>query len=255
MGSKRNKELLPFLDNLMKTPPRTLEDLVNVTKYQRYALSSLASTYALGVEALANSCSNNTGHPYIILPNGAQIPRPLTFEESIRAIVENYNTIEKPDGTKRSKDDREALMCYRVDTCSAIAYEHFSANFKLVQMSMDLINITPGFVKPSIKLDYDSVQGTELSLSGAKYSEKLNPLQAYRHEAWNALVADGVLLKSYLTLVFRLNKSADFGFYTYQGASGNEMRSIVNICKHQKNGVRGDMDLNGQARFIRVLER
>lgn len=255
MGSKRNKELQPFLDNLLKNPPKMLEDLVNVTKYQRYALSSWAGTYAVGVEALAASCANNTNHPYVTLSSGTQIPRPLTFEESIRAIVENYNTLERPDGTARTAEEKEAFMCYRVDTCSAIAYKYLSVKFKLVPMSMDLVHVTPGFLESSIKLDYDSLLGIELSMSGAKYSEHLGLIQAYKHPAWNALVTDKALLKNYLTLVFRLNRSTDFGFYTDQGASGNELRSLVNICRHNKDGVRGDMDLHGQARFIKVLEK
>ena len=255
MGSKSNKDVLPFLDNLLKIPPKMLDDLVDVTEYQRYAMSPWAGTYALGVEALARSCANNTNHPYVTLPNGTQVPRPLTFEESVRAMVENYNTLENPDGTARTREEREAFICYRIDTCSAIAYEYFSVKFKLVPTCLELVHITPGFLNSSMKLDYDSLQGIELSMSNDKYSEPLGPVQAYKHEAWNAMVTDKVLLRSYLAMVFRINKSTDFGFYTYQGNFGNDLRSLVNICNHDQCGVRGDLDLHGQSRFIRVLEK
>lgn len=232
-----------------------LQDLVDLTPYKRYGLTSWSSNYATGLELLSITCSNNANHPYVTLPSGKQIPRPLTFEESVKAVVENYNTLEKPDGTLRSKEEREALMCYRLDTCTAIAYKYFSANFKIVPLSLDLVHIAPGFYKPALDVDYHSLPGIELNMSSAKYSEHLGPAQAYKHEGWNTLVTDRKLLKTYLLLINRLYRAADFGFYLYPGDYGNEMRDLVLVSMNNEDGIRGDMDLNGLARFVKVLEK
>ncbi len=77
----------------------------------RYVLMPYANTYARGVETLQKELeARPAAHPTFTLPDGSEIYRPLTFKETIKARVENYENWFNYDGSRRTLEERLSLI-------------------------------------------------------------------------------------------------------------------------------------------------
>jgi len=220
-----------------------------------YGLMDMANTYALGIHALREACVNdsNCAHPKFVKKDGSSIYRPLTFEENIRARLDDYNTLQNPDGSARSDKERLNLFNTWLDSCTGIAYKKESTLFKIITESEDLINIPKGFNDSYIAADYSKLQGVELDSSHEIYNQLLTRKQVMEHPAWNAAVGDKHLIKDYAGLIFKLRNGDNMGFWNRQNTPEDELRTLyVNYIG--SNSIAGGYDdLYNDGRFVRVI--
>jgi len=214
-----------------------------------YDLMDMANTYALGVHALRKAC--DCAHPTYV-KDGSSIYRPLTFEENIRARLDDYNTLQNPDGSARSDEERLRLFNVWLDSCTGIAYKKGTTLFKIITESEDLINIPKGFNDSYIAADYSKLQGVELDSSHEIYNQLLTRKQVMEHPAWNAAVGDKHLIKDYAGLIFRLRNGDNMGFWVRQNTSEDELRALYVYNIGSISVAYGYNFLDGSGRFGRV---
>ena len=226
-----------------------------VASGSEYGLMGRTNTYASGVYALREACVNapDCGHPKFVKKDGSNIYRPLTFEENIRARLDNYNTLQNPDGSARSDEERLRLFNVWLDSCTGIAYKKGTTLFKIITESEDLINIPKGFNDSYIAADYSKLQGVELDSSHEIYNQLLTRKQVMEHPAWNAAVGDKHLIKDYAGLIFKLRNGDNMGFWNRQNTPEDELRTLyVNYIG--SNSIAGGYDdLYNDGRFVRVI--
>ena len=218
-----------------------------------YALMDRTKTYALGVYALREACVNDSdcGHPKFVKKGDSSIYRPLTFEENIRARLDDYNTLQNPDGSTKSDAERLRLFNTWLDSCTGIAYKKRTTLFKIITESEDLINIPKGFNDYYIAVDYSKLQGVELDSSHGTYNKSLGKQQVLNHPGWNATVADSSLLKNYAGLIFKLRNGKNLGFWIRQNTSEDELRALFSNIGNS-SGAGGYDGLGNVGRFVRV---
>ena len=212
-----------------------------------YVLMDRTSTYALGVHALRKAYGN--AHPTFVKKDGSAVYRPLTFEENIRARLDDYNTLNNPDGSARSDEDRLGLFGIWLNSCTGIAYKAGSTLFKIITQSEDLVYIDKGFNSHYIGIDYSELHGVELDSSQGTYNQWLSQPQVMDHSAWNEAVADKPLLNEYVNLVFRLRNGSNMGFWVWQNTLLDQLREL---CVDNTSDAGGDGNLNCGCRFVRV---
>ena len=219
-----------------------------------YDLMDMANTYALGVHALREGCENDPGcgHPKFVKKDGSSIYRPLTFDENIRARLDDYNTLQNPDGSARSDAERLRLFNTYLDGCTGIAYKKESTLFKIITESDDLVRISENFNKSYYPVNYSRLQGVELDSSQGIYNHLLGKRQVLNHPGWNAAVTDNSLLKDYAGLIFRLRNGNNLGFQVRQNTSKDELRALCVKHYQQLSVADGGGNLDNGGRFVRV---
>ena len=230
------RELLEhFILKTGENVPVPQPELVMAEKIDReYIFMPQTSTYALGVDALRKSYENGecSLQPTYIQPDGSRIVRPLTFRKNLQARVETYNTLNNPDGSAKTDDERLKLFNKLLDSCTGIAYKAGTTKFKIVHQSMDLIEIPSEFNSEFIQIDYNSIDGIELDSNDAQYGALLTPSQAKSHPAWLAAVEeDTALLSEYADIVFSLLKEKykrkdGMGFWVRSNTETDELRAL-----------------------------
>ncbi len=228
----------------------------------RYVLMPYANTYARGVETLQKELqARPTPHPTFTLQDGNQIYRPLTFKETIRAGVENYETTHNDDGSKRSLEKRLSLITKSWnDTCTGIVYKAGTTKFKILPHSSDLITIAPDFNEGFIPCDFDSLPGVLFDSSKGKYNTWLSKANVLKHPAWNAAVEeDALLLAAYAEIIFaqlerKYNRTEGMAFWARQNTDTDELRMLfVNDLSNDSYASGSGLDNGGS--FLRVAHR
>ncbi|MBU2589155.1 MAG: hypothetical protein KKB39_00150 [Nanoarchaeota archaeon] len=256
-----NKEakgnLTSLISKLEARIPKQISDL-------RYIVMPRASNYAKGVKALKNDCliDSSNAQPtfsYHVDPKNSSLwaitPRPLTFEENIKARVDDYETLFDENGNERDLNLRTRLFNTYLDSCTGIAYKAKTTKFKIVTECSELINIASNFNEHYLPIDYGSINGIELDSSQGIYNQLLTPKQILEHPAWNEFIKDKSLLKTYIDLFFKLKpRDVIMGFGVRRNTAKDELRALfVNIVNNSSAG--GDNSLISSAYFLRVTQK
>ena len=226
---------------------------------KNYLLMPEARTYVLGVEALREySAKGYSMQSLYTRTDGSWIVRPLTFKENLLARVETYNTIKNADGSVKTDDERLKLFNKWLDSCTGIAYKAGTTKFKIVQQSLDLIEIPSEFNQQFMQIDYDSIDCIEFDSSDAKYITSLSLSKIKSHPAWLAAVeGDVTLLSEYSDIVFSLlkekyNGTNGMGFYVRSNTGTDELRALWVDYLYGYSGASGDYSLNNGGSFLLV---
>ncbi len=216
-----------------------------------------AGTYPKALAALqkmhkAGKCASQ---PTFVLKDGSVLARPLTFSETVRARVTDYNTLTDANGKKRSDSDRLALFREYLDTSTGIAYKAGSTLFKILPPADDLMGLDAKFEGSSIAVDYSKLKGgIELDSSNDLCDQSLTKQQVLNHEAWNTLVNDKALLKEYADLAYLLMRNPEqaMAFWTNRNRDENHLRALALGSLDHLSYACGRDDLSYIARFVRV---
>jgi hypothetical protein len=236
-------------------PPQELQSMS--LRDVRYDLMPKTSTYAHGVHSLREACDTDSGtaHPMFVRDDGNKIYRPLTFKETLQALVDDYNTTQHQDGTERTAEERLKLFTTTwKNSCTAVAYKGGTSKFKIVPVSKGLIEIAKNFNELSLPVDYDTIVAPELDLSAAKYRTLLTKDEVVDHSAWRAAVENDVpLLREYRDIVFtaRGDPSTLMGFWVTPGPSSDYLRALLVINLVNDSDAIGSSYLYYTASFLR----
>jgi len=213
--------------------------------------------YAKTVHKLQKALSDNPNntHPKFTKNDNSKIYRQLTFKENIEARVNDYETLNGPDGN-RSDEERTKLFKVYFDSCTGFAYKAGTTKFKINPICQDLIIIDKGFNEEFKTIKYDSFKGTEFDSANDKYKYNglLTKSQFLEHEAYRFLYDnDKKLMENYWNIVSTLTKKDKLmSLWVRQNTAEDELRALY------VDGIDGDSDagggnfLNLNARFLLV---
>src|SRR3989344_112752 len=212
-----------------------------------YILMPQTSTWVKGKDALQQESlrTNNQNQPQYGLPDGSKIYRPLTFEENIRARVEDYHS--------HKRDDPERLRLFNtwLDSCTGIAYKKGTRSCKLITQSPELINLPSGFNKPFVAVDYDSVQGQEFDLTQIATGRNLAKSEILNHALWNYVVPDKKLLEEHLDIVFRERKiQQGMSFNVVNAPAEDQLRALYVGVLVNRSDANGNFNLSSDGSFL-----
>ncbi|MDP2908648.1 MAG: hypothetical protein Q8N77_02470, partial [Nanoarchaeota archaeon] len=168
------KDLENSVERLLKEPVKVQRkyDLIEVIR---------ANTFAEGIAKLKK--------------NGQ---KPFIFAENVEARIADYE----------ANGEKAELFKTWLDSVTGIVYKADSTKFKLILRSDKLENITQGFNKSFIPIDYDAEQGVEFDSAKGKYNQQLIREEAKNHEFWLAAMGgDEELLEEYVYLWFGKTKA------------------------------------------------
>jgi hypothetical protein len=213
-------------------------------------------TYALGVQALRDSYSRGecSAQPLFTKDDGSTIVRPLTFQETLKARVEDYENTHSSDGTERSKDDRLRLFQYWIDSATGVAYKARTTQFKVIPLCRPLVEIDAGVNDNFMNVEYGALAGTELDSGAGKYGAWLTKDEVVDHPAWRAAVEDDVdLLRTYRDIVFS-ERSSDIAmaFFVGQNTDSDELRALCVNSLYSDSYAIGNDSLSYYGSFLRV---
>jgi len=224
-------------------------------KRPRFTQLDTTPTYAEGIQQLQTEAGITDNLDYLhnfTKQDGSQIYRPLTFMENLRARVEDYNTLQNPDGTTRTKEERLRLFNRFLSSCTGITYKKESARFKINPLEQRLIEIPEGFKEPFLRANYEAAAGEELDSGDGTYNALLTKPQALEHPAWILSVGDTKdgrkLLEEHAEIVYtelsqRQNKPIGdikaMGFWLRSGITQDQLRELFVYY------LDGDSDANG----------
>ena len=178
----------------------------------------------------------------------------LTFAETIRARVEDYERLTDDDGNERSEADRLRLFNKYFDTVTGVAYKADTTKFKLIDRADDLVHIDKDFNKEFLPCDYDALSGVELDTSKGKYGQLLTKDEVLAHPFWNAVVPDYPTLETYTNIVFTQKPGKRMISWPRTNVTSNELRALV-VSMNNSSDANGSNDLNDYARLLRVTHR
>ena len=185
------------------TPPPAPKSISTGADYE---LLPVQTTYAIAVHVLRGACNvNSSAHPLFTRGNRSRIYRPLTFKETIKAKVEDYNTTHDKDGNERTLDERLRFFNKYIDSCTGMAYKTKSTEFQIILECEPLIEIARDFNEAFLPDSYASVKnGIKLNSSGKgkKYNQSLTKQEIENHQGWRTAVDDVALLRNYRDIVF-----------------------------------------------------
>ena len=217
----------------------------------KYHITQQQSTYGLGLVQLIKECvaDAKTAQPTFTLDDGSKIYRPLTFKETIEARINDYES---------TTDEEERLKLFNSwnDTCTGIAYKANSTRFKIIPQSEKLILLPQNYNEPTLPIEYDKLQGTELDSTKAEYNKLLTIDEVLNHPAWNAAVDDKTLLKTYRDIIFKEKQGQTelMIFWTDTNTDSDYLRALVLYGLGDYSGAYG-YGLSSVARFVRVSQR
>jgi len=196
--------------------------------------------------------SNNT-HPFIKDKN-TKIYRPLTFKENIEAKINNYETLNTPNNTPRSDEEREKLFKVYLDSCTGIAYQKGTTKFKINPVCEELITIDKKFKDEFKTIDFASFAGFALDSKDDIYNKLLTKNQFLNHRAYNALFNnDASLMNNYWSIVNKLTKKDNLmAFWVRQNTSKDELRALCVDSLGGNSVAVGNVSLDDFARFLLV---
>ncbi len=224
-----------------RVDPSSYFERTNIQK--NYVLMDIFPTYALSLDALrqAYQQEKNDCHSRFALQNG--IYRPLTFKENIEARVNDFETLENPDGTQRTEDERLRLFQTWLNSCCGIIYQAKTTKLKLRFICPELINIDPNFNQKFLQVSYDEYQA-DATLDSDE--------QTFVEKGWRTLLEeDGNLYEQYLGIIS--SKSGDPNFMVQKKVSTDELRAVCLNGLYFSSYAYGFSDLNYYCRFVRVV--
>jgi hypothetical protein len=257
------KELLTKADGMLKEgnfkeayiliTGKTLQEAV------RHVLMPQIGTYAKGVHALREACKaeGNSVHPTFTRDDGSQIYCPLTFKENIEARVNDYETLENPDGSERTKEERLKLLNIWLDSCAGIANKKESTKFKIVPVCKELILIDKNFNQFYLPVNYELVDGVELDSKKGKYNKPLTKPEVLEHPGWReAVEEDKKLLETYRDIVFaeKGNPNKLMGFYVGSKTNSDQLRALCVGNLGYDSNADGRYYFNDDGSFLRVAQ-
>lgn len=212
-------------------------DVVRANSYSQ-ALTKLRASYTKAKAVF---------RPAYVKADGKSLARPLTFQETIDAKVNAYES-----GNKK-------LFNTCLSTSTAIVYDGKS-KFKIVQLAEELVRLPRGFDKLFAESDFEKIDAQELDRSKSIYNNLLSKPLALSHPAWNEAVPDKALLKAYRDIVFdelnRVQTEEAMGFWLSSEPPKDSLRALaIDLllgCYSVANGVD---DLSCEARFVRVVQK
>ncbi len=204
------------------------------------------ATYGSGLAALREAYSNGKAglQPLFVQEDGSPIVRPLTFEETIDAIVNAYES------------GNRILLNNWNDSCTGIAYKANTSKFKVVPASKELILLGDKFKSPYVSVDYAAQEGTELDRTNGKYRVPLAKSEVLKNSGWRESVTDNALLKAFRDIVFaELKKNGrleGMGFYPRENITADHLRALAVFDIDIDSSAYDRYGLNDDARFVRV---
>ena len=240
-------------------PPGNIPGSENVSGI--YNLVS-GDTYALGVHALREACVNDPNSAQLLFTkdDGSEIYRPLTFKETIRARVDDFNTSVAENGEERSLDERLKLYAHYIDSCTSIAYKAETTKFKVIPVCKKLITIDSSFNENFLPVDYDTLSGVELDSSNEKYDQSLTKQEIENHSGWRTALEDDLdLLKEYRNIVFEALKDSEgnqpekaMGFYVMGNTAQAQLRALFVDYLNSNSNAGGSVSLYDSGSFLQV---
>ena len=208
-----------------------------------------ANSYGQGLTKLraAYTKARAAYRPAYARADGKSMVRPLTFQETLDAKVNAYES-----GNKR-------LFNTCLSTCTGIVYGEGS-KFKIVQLSGELVMLPRGFDRPCAESSYEKIDAQELDRSKAIYNNLLSKPLALSHPAWNEAVPDKALLKAYRDIVFgelnRVQTEEAMGFFLGSEPERDSLWALsVDLLLGCYSVATCVDDVNCEARFVRVGQK
>ena len=212
-----------------------------------HTLMPQTNTYALGVHALQEQCQrdNNQNHPQFDLPNGRKVYRPKTFLENILLRMDDWETLENPDGSDRTLDERKRYFTTWLDSSCGIAYEKSTTNLKLRLQCPELIGIDKNFSEESLPIDYSSFIN-DVALDGSS--------QTFARDGWLALLEGKEAVYTKYLKVLKEIKGNDItpNFWKRQNCSKDNLRAVYVNNLIDLSFANGDYVLNNDGCFVQV---
>ena len=182
-------------------------------------------------------------HPLVEIA-GEKVPRPLTTQENVRYMLENWETKKNIDGTQRTEQERARLFIESwKDSCDGVANKAKTTKFKIIPECSQLLALPEDFNKEFVVVNYenDFSRFEELDSSKGKYNQDLNETEFNAHPGWEQLIPDANLKKDFGTAVyylldkFRNGRKIGAGFYVLQNTAKDELRAafvhyLDNVC-------------------------
>ena len=217
------------------------------------------NTYALGVDALKKACEKekNIFHPQYTKADGRQIYRPLTLRENCAAMVWDYETLEKPDGSLRTREERLRLFTPSwKDSCTSVVTNAGTTKFKVVPQSAGLITIAREFESTFLPVDYSSVQATELDSASGLYNQLLPEGKVPEVEGWRQGVEEDVYLLKTLAHIVCTERKCDsaMGFWVRPNTFQDEERALFIDNLSSNCNADGNDFLYNLGSFLRVAQ-
>ena len=192
------------------------------------------------------------------------VKRLFTFEENIRARVEDYNTLTDSQGNPRTSKQRLALFREWVSSCTGVAYKANSTKFRIDPMCRQLIGIQKGFNRGFLEIPYESADGIELDSTEGIYSNDSGYNLGYRpltnvdgvlnHKGWRVAVQDKGLLKESAEIYFSLRESG-MGFWVIENPDKDQLRTLDLGSLDDDSGADASWGLYGVALSLRVVHK
>jgi len=205
--------------------------------------TSEGANYGKGLVALREAYDKGRANlqPIFVKSDGTSIARPLTFEETIDAVVNAYES-----GNK-------GLLTVWNDSCTGIAYKAGTSKFRVVPVSRDLVLLDENFSLPFILVDYANQDGSELDMDRGKYNVPLTQDEALNHPGWLSSVTDRSLLKAFRDIIFagKTNETA-MGYYVRDGPQQDHLRMLEVDTLEERSGADDRYGFGSPARFVLV---
>ena len=179
----------------------------------------------------------------------------LTFAETIRARVEDYERLSDDEGNKRTEADRLRLFNNWFFTSTGVAYKAHTTLMKLIDRADALVYIDKDFNERFLPCDYDALDGIELDTGKGKYNQLLSQDDVLAHPFWNAAVPDYPTLETYTNMVFTQKPGKRMRFWPRGDVTTNELRALVIFNMSNYSYANGNYSLNKDARLLRVTHR
>ncbi len=209
-------------------------------------------------------------HPKYRVRTGQEVYRPFTFKEGIKARVDDYNTLQNPNGSDRTLDERLHLFTSWNDSCTGAAYKAGTTKFKIIPVCEPLILIERDYNEGFLAVAYTGLTGVELDSKPGilnvrtrkcKYGEHLTKQQIEEHDAWRAAVeGDVALLKEYRDIVFVALQQRNannqmpekaMGFYVRPNTDTDELKALLVDNLGNYSDANGNFSLGVSGSFVR----
>ncbi|MFH1316991.1 MAG: hypothetical protein ABII01_05725 [Candidatus Woesearchaeota archaeon] len=200
------------------------------------------STYANGLVALRQAYADGKAglQPLFVKSDGSSVVRPMTFEETIDAVVNAFES-----------GNRELLDNWN-DSCTGIAYKKGTSLFKVVPVSSDLILLNAQFAQAYVSVGYDTQEGVELDKNKGKYNVPLTKPEYLENPGWCAAVPDKALREAFGDIVFAERKTkAGMGFYVRDDPTEDLLRALAVNYLYSSSSAYDLNYLYLYARFVR----
>ena len=198
-------------------------------------LAALHEAYAQGKAGL---------QPLFVKADRSSIVRPLTFEETIDAIVNAYES-----------GNRKLIISWN-DSCTGIVYNGNTTKFKVVPVSEELVLLDRDFNSLVVSTGYAGQEGVELDVSKGKYNQGLTKNEVLEHPGWTESVTDKALLKAFRDIVFReRGTNTAMGYHVSINPKQDHLRALAVTSLDGGSIAYDRLNFTNGARFVRVGQK